>query len=74
MLLCVVPAPQSRFAVEQKQIKVLFGEGWTCPTECLALHEMPMHIVQMLVFSCALALVCSEAGKAQFLSSGSPRA
>lgn len=39
-----------------------------------ALHEMPMHAVQMLVFSCALALVCSEAGKAQFLSSGSPRA
>lgn len=35
MFLYVAPAPQSSFAIEQKQIKVLFGEGWMCPTECL---------------------------------------
>lgn len=33
-----------------------------------------MDVVQLLVFSCALALLRSEAGKAQSLSSGSPRA
>lgn len=74
MFLYVAPAPQSSFAIEQKQIKVISGEAWTCPTGCLGTPWMPMHTVQMLVFTCALALVCSEAGKAQLLSSGPPRA
>lgn len=78
MFLYVAPAPQSSFAIEQKQIKVRAGR---VQLGVWALHKMPMHIVQMLVFRCALALgssqdthVSSEAAKAQFLSSGSPRA
>ena len=85
MLQYLVSAPQYSFAIQQKQISLQFGDDYTCSTEhlgtlqdanayytnaCLQIcFRKPQGIIRIPWSNQSY----SEAGKAQILSSDSPR-
>lgn len=86
MLLCLASAPQNSFAIQQKQTGLQFGDDETCSTEHLGtLQDANARYANACLQVCfrkSQGIIripwsnqsYSEAGKAQILSSDSPRA